>query len=158
MHVAHRPRGIPSEDKLRASLTLDEVKRLADTPCESDVLRRASFFSILTGYRHIDIKNLKWKQISQTSNGSWRIDISQIKTKVGAYLPISEQAYAMCGTRPKNEELLVFAGLQNVAWISNPLKKWIEAAGIKKHITFHCLRHCTWSLSLNLNGLQRLAS
>lgn len=68
--VSAKVKGIPSEDKLRASLTLDEVKRLADTPCESDVLRRASFFSILTGLRHIDIKNLKWKQISQTSNGS----------------------------------------------------------------------------------------
>ena len=62
--VSAKVKGIPSEDKLRASLTLDEVKRLADTPCESDVLRRASFFSILTGLRHIDIKNLKWKQIS----------------------------------------------------------------------------------------------
>ena len=132
--VSAKVKGIPSEDKLRASLTLDEVKRLADTPCESDVLRRASFFSILTGLRHIDIKNLKWKQISQTSNGSWRIDISQIKTKVGAYLPISDQAYAMCGTRSEDEELLVFAGLQNAAWISKPLKKWIEAAGINDNV------------------------
>ena len=148
--VSAKVKGIPSEDKLRASLTLDEVKRLADTPCESDVLRRASFFSILTGLRHIDIKNLKWKQISQTSNGSWRIDISQIKTKVGAYLPISDQAYAMCGTRPEDEELLVFAGLQNAAWISKPLKKWIEAAGIKKHITFHCFRHSYATLQLEL--------
>lgn len=148
--VSAKVKGIPSEDKLRASLTLDEVKRLADTPCESDVLRRASFFSILTGLRHIDIKNLKWKQISQTSNGSWRIDISQIKTKVGAYLPISDQAYAMCGTRPEDKELLVFAGLQNAAWISKPLKKWIEAAGIKKHITFHVSRHSYATLQLEL--------
>ena len=135
--VSAKVKGIPSEDKLRASLTLDEVKQLAATPCESDVLRRASFFSILTGLRHIDIKNLKWKQITQTSTGSWRIDISQIKTKVGAYLPISEQALAMCGSRPDDDNLLVFAGLQAAAWISKPLKKWIEAAGIKKHITFH---------------------
>ena len=141
---------------MRASLTLDEVKRLADTPCESDVLRRASFFSILTGLRHIDIKNLKWKQISQTSNGSWRIDISQIKTKVGAYLPISDQAYAMCGTRPEDEELLVFAGLQNAVWISKPLKKWIEAAGIKKHITFHCLSHSKFFYLLNISELSIL--
>ena len=56
--VSAKVKGIPSEDKLRASLTLDEVKRLADTPCESDVLRRASFFSILTGLRLIDIKTL----------------------------------------------------------------------------------------------------
>lgn len=112
----------------------------------------------MTGLRHIDIKNLKWKQILQTSNGSWRIDISQIKTKVGAYLPISDQAYDLCGSRPEDEELLVFAGLQNAAWISKPLKKWIEAAGIKKHITFHCLRHIQSSFILKTNNLQRFAA
>ncbi len=148
--VSAKVKGIPSEDKLRASLTLDEVKQLAATPCESDVLRRASFFSILTGLRHIDIKNLKWKQITQTSSGTWRIDISQIKTKIGAYLPISEQALAMCGSRPDDDNLLVFAGLQAAAWISKPLKKWIEAAGIKKHITFHCFRHSYATLQLEL--------
>ena len=56
----------------------------------------------------------------------------------------------MCGTRPEDEELLVFAGLQNAAWISKPLKKWIEAAGIKKHITFHCFRHSYATLQLEL--------
>ena len=57
----------------------------------------------------------------------------------------------MCDTCPYDEELLVFAGLQNAAWISKPLKKWIEATGIKKHITFHCFRHTYATLQLT-NG------
>ena len=58
----------------------------------------------------------------------------------------------MCGTRPEDEELLVFAWLQNAAWISKPLKKWIEAAGIEKHITFHCFRHSYVTLQLELGS------
>lgn len=55
-------------------------------------------------------------------------------------MPISEQAYNLCGEQ-KEGELLVFAGLPDPSWINRPVKKWVEAAGITKHITFHCLRH-----------------
>ena len=148
--MSAKVKGIPTEDKVRATLSLEEVKRLAETPCENEVLRRASFFSILTGLRHIDISKLKWKYFSQTSNGGWRIDLSQIKTKKDAYLPISDQALSLCGEHPEDEELLVFAGLQKASWISKPLRRWVEAAGIKKHITFHCFRHSYATLQLEL--------
>ena len=62
----------------------------------------------------------------------------------------------MCGTRPEDEELLVFAGLQNAAWISKPLKQWIEAAGIKKHITFHVASHSKFFYLLNISELSIL--
>ena len=148
--MSAKVKGIPTEDKVRATLSLEEVKRLAETPCENEVLRRASFFSILTGLRHIDISKLKWKYFSQTSNGGWCIDLSQIKTKKDAYLPISDQALSLCGEHPEDEELLVFAGLQKASWISKPLRRWVEAAGIKKHITFHCFRHSYATLQLEL--------
>ena len=148
--MSAKVKGIPTEDKVRATLSLEEVKRLAETPCENEVLSRASFFSILTGLRHIDISKLKWKYFSQTSNGGWRIDLSQIKTKKDAYLPISDQALSLCGEHPEDEELLVFAGLQKASWISKPLRRWVEAAGIKKHITFHCFRHSYATLQLEL--------
>ena len=148
--MSAKVKGIPTEDKVRATLSLEEVKRLAETPCENEVLRRASFFSILTGLRHIDISKLKWKYFSQTSNGGWRIDLSQIKTKKDAYLPISDQALSLCGEHPEDEELLVFAGLQKASWISKPLRRWVKAAGIKKHITFHCFRHSYATLQLEL--------
>mgnify|MGYP000550308540 CR=1 FL=1 len=47
---------------------------------------------------------------------------------------------------------LVFEGLTDASWISRPLKAWIEASGIKKHITFHCGRHSYASLLLE-NGV-----
>ena len=41
-----------------------------------------------------------------------------------------------------------FAGLPDPSWINRPVKKWIEAAGITKHITFHCFRHSYATLQL----------
>lgn len=60
---------------------MNEVQMLVDTPCKDDVLKRAFLFSILTGLRHSDIQTLKWKQIQQTSKGTWQAVIVQQKTK-----------------------------------------------------------------------------
>lgn len=38
------------------------------------------------------------------------------------------------------------------------LKEIGDVCGIRKNLTFHLARHCALSLSLNLNGLQRLDS
>ena len=51
-------------------------------------------------------------------------------------MPISPQAYKLCGERKKDGELLVFAGLPDPSWISRPLERWVKASGITKHITF----------------------
>ena len=57
-----------------------------------------------------------------------------------------------------DDERLVFEGLTDISWISHPLKEWIEASGIKKHVTFHTLRHITFSYSLKTRNLQRLSA
>jgi integrase len=44
---------------------------------------------------------------------------------------------------------LIFEDLPDPAWISKPLKRWIEAAGISKRITFHCFRHTYATLQLS---------
>lgn len=63
-------------------------------------------------------------------------------------MPISPQAYNLCGERKKDGELLVFAGLPDPSWISRPLERWVKASGITKHITFHCSRHTYATLQL----------
>ena len=147
--ISEKVKNIPTKESRRESLTMEEVNKLVETPCEDDVLKRASLFSILTGMRHCDIMRLTWSQLVNV-DGSWRVDFTQKKTSGVEYTPISDQAYALCGERrlPKN---LVFEGLTPPSWVSRPLKKWIEAAGIKKHITFHCFRHSYAVLQLT-NG------
>ncbi len=90
--------------------------------------------------------------IQQTSKGTWQAVIVQQKTKRPDYKPVIQQALQLCGERPNDEESLVFEGLTDASWISRPLKVWIEASGIKKHITFHCGRHSFASLLLE-NGV-----
>lgn len=147
--VAAKVEGIPSEESRRETLTIEEVNQLASTPCDDDVLRRASLFSILTGMRHCDIQQLRWSMLVKVGD-SWRVDFTQIKTHGVEYMPISDQAYEICGERRRPENH-VFEGLKNPSWINRPLKKWIEAAGITKHITFHCFRHTFATLQLT-NG------
>jgi integrase len=145
--VSAKVKGIPTPETQRQFLTIDEVNKLVDTPCEHDVVKRAFLFSVLTGMRHCDIKSLRWINVEE-SNGSYRINFTQQKTDVPDYLPISEQAYQLCGER-RQPNRLVFEGLKNPSWIKVPLKKWVEAAGITKHITFHCARHTFATLQLN---------
>ena len=147
--ISDKVKNIPTKESRRQSLTIEEVNKLVETPCHDEVLKRASLFSILTGMRHSDIMRLKWSELVNI-DGSWRVDFTQKKTSGVEYTPISDQAYALCGERklPNN---LVFEGLTPPSWINRPLKKWIEAAGIKKHITFHCFRHSYAVLQLS-NG------
>ena len=147
--VSEKVKNIPTKESRREVLTIEEVNKLANTPCSNNILRRASFFSILTGLRHCDIQELRWGQIVR-HNDSWRINFDQEKTDGVEYTPISDQAYELCGER-RDPDRLVFEGLMNPSWINRPVKKWIEAAGITKHITFHCFRHSYATLQLT-NG------
>lgn len=144
--IAAKVKGIPELKVKRETLTLEEAELLAQTPCENEVLKRAFFFAILTGIRLCDIHELTWGEIQKTSTG-WRVDFTQRKTHVVDYLPINEQAYSLCGKR-REQNQRVFEGLTGSSWISRPLKKWIEASGIKKHITFHSSRHTFATLQL----------
>lgn len=125
-------------------LTTEELKRLAITPCKYDVLRRASLFSCLTGLRISDIENLVWDNIQTAPDMGTLIRIRTQKTSTEASLPISSEALSLCGERSNGK---VFKGLSR-SMINHPLRDWIKAAGIKKHITFHCFRHTYATLQI----------
>jgi len=147
--LAAKVKNIHYSESQREYLTIEELNQLANTPCDSDILRRAALFSALTGIRHCDIKQLKWQDIVK-DDVHYRILFRQQKTKGVEYMPISNQAYQLCGER-QDPDLLVFAGLQDPSWINMPLRRWVNAAGITKHITFHCFRHTYATLQLS-NG------
>lgn len=115
------------------------------------VVETRIIISALTGLRHCDIQKLKWSEIEEF-NGGYRLNFTQQKTKGVEYMPISEQAYQLCGER-RNGDLLVFAGLPDPSWINRPIKKWVAEAGITKHITYHCFRHFSSNYSLKIRSL-----
>ncbi|WP_289658318.1 site-specific integrase [Flavobacterium panacagri] len=145
--LSSKIKGIPEQESRREYLTIEELNVLASTACEKDVLKRASLFSALTGLRHSDIQKLRWKEIS-LEEGIARLHFTQKKTKSVEYMPIAEQALQLCG-EPRLPRQLVFEDLTDISWISRPLKKWVESAGIKKNITFHCFRHTFATLQLS---------
>ena len=145
--IAAKIKSIPHEESRREYLTLEELNTLVETPCELDVLKRAALFSALTGLRHSDIQKLTWNEIS-IENDQAKINFTQKKTKGVEYMPMSKQALQLCGEAGLPNEL-VFKNLTNAAWISRPLKKWIESAGITKKITFHNFRHTFATLQLS---------
>jgi hypothetical protein len=112
-------------------------------------MKRAALFSALTGLRHCDIQKMQWKEL-QIDGDQARLNFTQQKTKGVEYMPISPQALELCG-EPRKPNQLVFEDLPDPAWISKPLKRWVESAGIIKKITFHCFRHTFATLQLS-NG------
>lgn len=147
--LAAKVKNIKYQESQREYLTTEELNRLASTPCDSPILKRAALFSALTGLRHSDIQKLTWKEVVK-DEGHYRLLFTQQKTKGTEYMPISVQAYQLCGER-RDPDRLVFEGLQDPSWISKPLERWIAKSGIQKHITFHCFRHTYATLQLT-NG------
>lgn len=137
---------ISGQESRREHLTEDELNTLAATDCDRPVMKRAALFSALTGLRHCDIQKLRWSEI-QKDGDNYRLNFTQQKTKGVEYMPISEQAYLLCG-EPQAPERLVFEDLPDPAWISKPLERWVKAAGITRKITFHCFRHTFATLQL----------
>jgi len=127
-------------------LTLEEVKKLVETPCKIPILKDASLFSCLTGLRISDILNLEWKNIVPASEGGYCLRLRTEKTETETTLPISDEALKLCGERSEGK---VFKGLKRFM-VFQPLKNWVEDAGITKHITFHCFRHTYATLQIAL--------
>lgn len=136
---------IDAVDGRREFLTLEEVRQLAATPCDTPDLKNASLFSCLTGLRISDILALNWSNIVKATDGGWCIRIKTEKTDTEATLPLSQEAYKLCG---KPGTGLVFKNLKR-HYTQKPLQDWLKDAGITKHITFHCFRHTFATLQVN---------
>lgn len=145
-HKVSTPRVIEKE---REFLTEDEVKKLAETECRYDVLKRAFLFSCLTGLRWADIQKLKWKQL-QKEGENWKIVFHQKKTKGLQYHYIPENAQKLF-TKPIEGHDRVFVGLSYSSYMNTALSQWMLRAGITKNITFHCARHTYACMLLEKN-------
>jgi integrase len=144
-------KAVKQADSKRQYLTIEEVKKLSETECRYDVLKRAFLFSVLTGLRWSDINKLIWSEIKPSEQTGTSIMFRQKKTDGQEYLPISEQALALLGERDASDER-VFTGLKYSAYMNVERSKWVMKAGITKDITFHCARHTHATLLLT-NGI-----
>ncbi len=136
LHTAYRDRKIKENPNgfldriesiptMREHLSQEELIRLAETPCEEEVLKRAFLFACLTGLRKSDIRQLTWQQIQPYTNGKMFVTTRMQKTKQIVHNPISDEAYGLLGER---HEGLIFEGFKD-KMLQGPLKRWLSAAG-----------------------------
>jgi integrase len=140
---------IKAAETRREYLTIEELNKLAKTPCKNDILKRAALFSALTGLRFSDIQKMVWGEIEYIEGQGYYLNYSQKKTNGIEYYPISEQAVSLL--HEKGEPTAKVFDLKYSAYQNRQLLKWIEDAGITKDITFHCFRHTFATLQL-FNG------
>lgn len=148
---------IKNEDKPKRNrtekdyLTIKELTRLVHTPFYNTLLRKAFLFSCFCGLRHCDIIALRWEDIRYDENGNALLSIIQKKTKEAISLPLCSEAIKHLpdrGNAPETEK--VFAGLVSLGRNNVILHKWVEQAGISKHVTFHTARHTHATMMLTL--------
>lgn len=150
--IAHNPlrgiEGFKPEEGTRMYLTIEEVRKLAQTDCDFPFLKKAFLFSCLTGLRRSDIYKLTWGEVQEQS-GFTRIIFRQKKTGGQEYLDITPQAAMLMGERGEDNEPVFAKWLSPDAQNSN-LRVWVARAGINKHISFHCGRHTFATMMLDL--------
>lgn len=137
----------------REFLTIDELKRLAQTPFYNALLKKAFLFSCFCGLRHSDIIALTWSNIKKDEYGNFKLHIVQKKTKEAISLPLSGEAVKQLPKKTgyaDNDK--IFKGLISLGRTNEILSRWAEQAGIAKHITFHVARHTHATMLLTLGA------
>lgn len=140
--------GFKAEEGTRMYLTVEEVQKLAQTPCDYPQIKAAFLFSCLTGLRRSDVLRLRWGDVYQQGEFT-RIIFRQKKTDGQEYLDITAEAAELMGERGKPEEC-VFTDIHSPTCTNNTIKLWVARAGINKEITFHCARHTFATMMLDL--------
>lgn len=155
--IDSKERPAPIQSK-RVYLTLDELKRLEQTPAikrkgstieRYEATRQAFLFACYTGLRYSDIITLRWEDIKTLPDGSKEVVKTMQKTKEVVYLPLSAQALEYLPQRenePKNGLVFTLSGA-DIIW--DILQDWSKRAGIEKHISFHTSRHTFATLTLS---------
>lgn len=136
-------------------LSTEEIGTLIEyhDPKQSPEIRRAFIFCLYCGLRFCDVKDLTFANVDY-SNKMLRFE--QNKTKghsaaSGVIIPLSDEILDLIGKPAEDEDFdsLIFK-LPSYEMCTKSVQRWVKAAGINKHITWHCARH---SFAVNiLNG------
>lgn len=133
----------------REFLSVDEVKKLIDTPCRRPDIKGAFLFSCFCGLRISDVRSLQWKHVVTTGDKMY-LKITQFKTRRPLTIPLSRQAIKWMPERADAaEDDYIFPPLSKNMTV---LDDWAKEAGIKKHVTFHVSRHTFATMELTMGA------
>lgn len=133
----------------REFLSVEEVKKLVDTPCRRPDIKGAFLFSCFCGLRISDVRSLQWKHVVTTGEKMY-LKITQFKTRRPLTIPLSRQAIKWMPERADaGEDDYIFPPLSKNMTV---LDDWAKEAGIKKHVTFHVSRHTFATMELTMGA------
>lgn len=133
----------------REFLSVEEVKKLIDTPCRRPDIKGAFLFSCFCGLRISDVRSLQWKHVV-TAGGKMYLKTTQFKTRRPLSIPLSRQALRWMPERGNAEEdEYIFPPLSKNMTV---LDDWAKEAGINKHVTFHVSRHTFATMELTMGA------
>ena len=141
----------PKENEAsREYLTIEDIKKMIETPCKNDMIKRAFLFCCLVGLTYSDVTNVTWGELQSRTNGETLLCFKKKSRKRRESLPVSKEALKWLPERWEcSDSDLIFRLPKNDS-ANRQLKRWVDMAGIKKEITFHCARHTTATLNLSL--------
>lgn len=143
---------IKKPESKREYLTIDEIRSMITTDCPNELVKKAYLFSCFTGLRISDVRNLKWGDV-YIENGQTYVSVVMKKTTKPLYIPLSGQALKWMPEKGEStSDDYVFGNLVNYGNVNENLKKWAEAAGIRKHISYHTSRHSFATMMLTLGA------
>ena len=142
-----RIKAIPASQTYKHFLSMEEVRKLVQTDCESETLKRMALFSILTGLRWSDVVKIHWDDIFYSKKTGYYLNCVDQKTGRPQVKYISKEAYLLLTA--EGSAGVVFRNMTYSANNNSKIKLWIAKAGIKKKITFHNFRHTYATLQIS---------
>ncbi|MFN8007535.1 MAG: site-specific integrase [Terriglobia bacterium] len=147
---------IRKKETRREYLTLEEIRKLAVTPCGNEETKQAFLFSVFSGLRYSDVRALTWRKVKRV-NGGYSLEFTQAKTGDVETLPLPEEAGLIlekqANAKPSRklktkipQDVVFKLGAQQS--IDKAIRQWVKRAGIDKKISFHCARHTYATLGL----------
>ena len=143
--IVRQAGNLQREKVARGYLELKEIEKLISTPSDRPEIKKAFLFSCFTGLRQSDVRNLKWKDISDNV-----IKINQQKTKDRLEIPLGKTALNILKTDNifHLPESKIFNLPKDRTTINRALTRWFKSAEIDKKAFYHLSRHTFATLNL----------
>lgn len=136
-------------------LSIEEMQQLIATTYkgQNPETRRAFIFTLYTGIRFCDIKDLTFANVDYSNRV---LTFNQKKTqghssKSYVNIPLNDGLLALIGTASTNSPDEKIFKLPSQEMCLKALRHWTAKAGITKHITWHCGRH-SFAVNILNNG------
>lgn len=136
-------------------LSMEEIKQLINTSYEgqNNEIRKAFIFSLYTGIRYCDVKDLTFKNVDRPNK---MLSFEQNKTKghskySGVTIPLNDGLLSLIGESENDNPNELLFKLPSHTGCLKSLRAWTKKAGINKHITWHCARH-SFAVNILNNG------